>query len=179
MLSALFSHSSKARLAGAVALALCISLVSCGDTALFSDSSSGGVTLPYETTIRDDQDRSLDITLIYRTSDSIHFVRNSDKREFDLPMSKLSDADRRWISKLPVSTPESRAATLRDQQNQIYIKNRQDAVGRVEEEIQELADDIASGRLSNSQIRNHDREIERKREEIRDIESKIKEYQKR
>jgi len=161
------------------ALTLSVLAVSCGDTVLFSDSPSSNITLPYETTIRDDQGRSLEINLIYRASDSIHFVRMSDKREFDLPIAKLSEADQRWISQLPVSTPETRAAAEREKYKHSYIKNRHEAIGRVEEEIQELADEVGSGKLTNSQIRNNNREMERKRNEIREIEAQIDEYEKR
>ena len=179
MLSALFPNFESDCFIRVLALALGTALVSCGESALFSDSPSSSVTLPYETTVRDVQGRELEINLIYRTDNSIHFVRTSDKREFDLPIAKLSDADQRWITKLPVSTAESRAAAERDQYKQLYIKNRQEAIGRIEAEIQELADEIGSGKLTNSQIRNNNREIDRKREEIREIDAQINEYQKR
>ncbi len=179
MLPRVLIHCKPDHLVRFLALLLSAAAVSCGESALFSDSPSSSVTLPYETTVRDDQGRSLDINLIFRTDNSIHFVRKSDKREFDLPIARLSEADQRWITKLPVSTAASRATAEREKYKHAYIKNRQEAIGRVEEQIQKLADEVGSGNITNSQIRNNNREMERKREEIRDIEAQINDYEKR
>lgn len=175
MLPGYLTHFKPKYLARLLVLLISTTAVSCGDSTPFSSTSS--VTLPYQTTIRDDQGRSLDIKLIYRTSDSIHFIRNSDQREFDLAITKLSREDQRWIKKIPATTAAARTAAERTNHNQIYIKNRQKAIDRLDAEIQELADKIASGTLNSSQFSHNNRQMERKRAEILKIEAQIEDYQ--
>ncbi len=55
--------------------------------------------------IVDAQGRSLEVTIIGRSADSITFVRASDQQRFTIPVTNLSKEDQTFVAGLPMAAP--------------------------------------------------------------------------
>jgi len=56
-------------------------------------------------TITDSKGRSLKVTIIGRSGDSVTFVRESDRETFTIPVTNLSQEDQSFVARLPMAAP--------------------------------------------------------------------------
>ena len=133
-------------------------------------------SLPVDRQITDSAGRKLDVTITARYKLEIAVVRKKDSKAFDLPIDKLSDEDIAFVLAFPISRKLPKADT--------YVAGRQNIIEQYEKDILRLRKEVASGRLTTSQMRSKvkeqqklDKKIAERKKEIRVHRQQIREKQ--
>jgi len=129
--------------------------------------SSPKLTLPIQRALTDQQGRKVEVTIVKRTPTHISIIRKSDEKSFELETGNLSEADRIFIEKLPVSGTSRSSA---------FVENRQAEIRKLEEEIQQHNNSLESGALNGSQTSMTNGKIERLNREILELQKQIAEH---
>lgn len=129
--------------------------------------SSPKLSLPIQRTLTDQKGRKVEVTIVKRTPTHISIIRKSDQKSFDLEIGKLSDADRIFAEKLPVSSTSKSSA---------FVESRQAEIRKLEDEIQQHSNALASGTLNGSQTSMTNGKIERLNREILELQNQIAEH---
>ncbi len=130
-------------------------------------------TLPVRWTLTDVEGRRLDATIIGRGSSSITLVRDQDGKRFELPVARLSNADRSRVATLPVrAAPETSPA-----ESSLYRMRRAklDEVQARIAEVNRLIERTSSTiqwRSYNSELRRLHQEAGKLSEELRKLEAR-------
>lgn len=130
-------------------------------------AASPQLSLPIQRTLTDQKGRKVAVTIVKRTPTHISIIRKLDQKSFDLAVGKLSDADRLFAEKLPV-TSDSRPSD--------FVASRQAEIRKLEDEIQRHSNALESGALNGSQTSMTNGKIERLNREILDLQNQIAEH---
>lgn len=127
--------------------------------------------VPVRWTLTDEQGRSLDATIIGKSSGEITLVRTSDGQRFDLPIGRLSQEDQRRVNGLDGAT-----APAKHPMESSFFRMRQRKLDEVEVRIKELyaiystSDSAMKRRSALSEIVRLEAERERVRADLRELE---------
>lgn len=122
--------------------------------------------------------KSLEVALVGKEGDTIHFNRYSDKKRFSVPISSLSEEDQIFISKLPEQRPPREKIKVAKVEKTVplYIQNREERIEQVKEEISLLRKQAKADSLASISEKNTKQKIKELYSEIKALELAIEQY---
>lgn len=125
------------------------------------------IILPIDHIITDSSGRKLNAIITARYENEIAVIRKKDSKAFDLPISKLSQSDLDFVSKLPITEKPEKVAP--------YIVKCEKQIEQYTKDILKLREKLASGTLNTSQMRGNTKEQARVDAKIQDLKKQIQE----
>ncbi len=129
--------------------------------------------IPVSRTITNTEGQSLEVVVVGRVGQTLHFDRLSDGTRYDLPFGKLSWKDRIFAERLPEQAPP---AVVKEEPVDPYIANRQKAISELQRKQREFIAEIESGSLTNILARKRREDLESTEKEILELQGEINAY---
>lgn len=134
---------------------------------------------PFERTLTDRKGRSVEVILLGRTGDTLHFNRVADGQRYELSIDDLATRDRLLAFRYPQGTPPpppKPPENLDPKESDPYITGRMERIRELEEKREVFLSELKSGTLSESLQRNRIDQLEDLEKEIREMQTAIESY---
>jgi hypothetical protein len=132
--------------------------------------------IPVSRTIMNSEGQSLEVVIVGRTGQSLHFDRISDGGRYELALGKLGWKDRIFAERLPEQAPPPVEVKEEDQSGDPYIASRRQRIGELQQKKTEFIAEIKSGSLNNILARKRQEDLVSLEKEILDLQGAIDAY---
>lgn len=164
-------------------LGLALLLTSCGeiDPASLEDilrtqkkpQTQAPVELPVRWTLTDTEGKTLEADIVGRTPTTITIIRIADQKQFDVPIERLSEADRARIKTLSMSMTST---INRSSPNTALINMRKASLKETQDRMAELLE-LYGVSQSGIQMRSYASELRRLRRKEAELTAELKRLQ--
>lgn len=151
-------------------LFLLVLLVIAGAYAWWVQTAPG---IPVSRTITNSEGQSLEVVIVGRLGQTLHFDRVSDGTRYELSFGKLSWKDRVFAERLPEQAPP---AVVVEKPVDPYVASRQKSIADLERKKAEFIAELESGGLSNILARKRHEDLVAVEKEILELQGAIDAY---
>lgn len=130
---------------------------------------------PISREITSKEGKQLEVTIVGREGNILHFDRRSDQRRFALSVENLSWTDRFWALRYPQQEPP-KAIEKEEEETDQYILVRRNRIKELEQKISLYSQELNSGTLSSILQRQRFEQIQEMNEEIQALRVGIETY---
>ncbi len=152
-------------------LLLLVLLVIAGAYALWVQTAPG---IPVSRTITNSEGQSLEVVIVGRLGQTLHFDRVSDGARYELNFGKLGWKDRLFAERLPEQAPP--AVVKEEKPVDPYIASRQKAISDLQRRKAEFIAEIEAGSLNNILARKRREDLVAVEKEILELQGAIDAY---
>ena len=132
--------------------------------------------IPVSRTIMNSEGQSLEVVIVGRRGQTLHFDRTSDGGRYELAFGKLGWKDRIFAERLPEQAPPPVVVKEEDQPSDPYIASRRQRIGELQQKKTEFIAEIKSGSLNNILARKRQEDLVSLEKEIIDLQGAIDAY---
>lgn len=132
--------------------------------------------IPVTRTIVNSEGQSLEVVIVGRTGQTLHFDRTSDGARYELNFGKLGWKDRIFAERLPEQAPPP---VVKEEPVDPYIASRIQQIAKLQEKRTEFIAEIESGSLSNLLARKRQEDLISVEKEILELQGAIDAYRAR